>query len=641
MNRAYSLFEIKSVDSDQRIISGLATTPSPDRVGDIIEPAGVRYKNPLPLLLYHDATKPVGKVTFSKPTDKGVAFTAKLPHIEEPGVLRDRVEEAWLSIKHGLIGGVSVGFRVVDDGQEPIRSGGWRFTDTEVLELSLVTIPANSQATIETIKSIDAPFLAATGDEPDADPLPAGVPARRVRMTQQKKPMTIAEQITALEARRAAKMARVNELMKKAADEGATLDDEETLEYDELVADVKKTDEHLTRAAQAERLNREKAVAVAAPAPTPYAPVAPTAPTQRITVKPNVGKGIGFARYAMAIGAGKGDYQRTVEYAKQWNDSTPEVELMVKAAVAAGTTSDATWAGPLAVARPLVDEFLELLRPKTLIGRIPGLTKVPFNISVPAQTSGGTYGWVGQGLMKPVTKMDFTTVTLGINKAAGIVALTEELVRSSSPSAEATVRDSMIKGIVAFLDIQFVDPAITEVVGVRPASITNGATATATAGVTAANSRTDFVRELTAFTAAEYSLSELVILMSESNAFAMGIGLNALGQPLFPTINGSGGSWQGATIITSNAVGNRIVFLHAPSILFADDGGVNVDVSREASVIMNDAPDGVVQAAGAAPTHVSLWQANMVGLKAERWITWKRARTTAVRVVTGVAYTGA
>jgi HK97 family phage major capsid protein len=343
----------------------------------------------------------------------------------------------------------------------------------------------------------------------------------------------------------------------------------------------------------------------------------------------------------MAIGAGRGDYMRSVEHAKQWHDSTPEVEVMVKAAVAAGTTTDATWAGPLAVARPLVDEFLEMLRPTTLIGRIPGLRQVPFNISVPAQTSGGVYYWVGQGLMKPVTKMDFATVTLGINKATGVVVLTEELVRSSTPSAEATVRDAMISGIKEFLDVQLVDPAITEVVGVRPAAITNGATATATAGPTGANARTDFVRELSAFTAANYNLGEIVVLMNESNAFAMGIALNALGQPLFPGIGADGGAFQGARIVTSNAVGNRIVFLHAPSILFADDGGVNVDVSREASVIMNDAPDGVVQAAGAAPTHVSLWQANMVGLKAERWITWKRARASAVRIVTGVAYTGA
>jgi hypothetical protein len=34
----------------------------------------------------------------------------------------------------------------------------------------------------------------------------------------------------------------------------------------------------------------------------------------------------------------------------------------------------------------------------------------------------------------------------------------------------------------------------------------------------------------------------------------------------------------------------------------------------------------------------SLWQMNLVGLKATRFINWNRARATAVRRITGVAY---
>src|SRR5262245_47027937 len=58
MNRAYALIHIKQVDDDQRVITGTATTPTPDRIGDIIEPMGVKFKNPLPLLLYHHNDKP-------------------------------------------------------------------------------------------------------------------------------------------------------------------------------------------------------------------------------------------------------------------------------------------------------------------------------------------------------------------------------------------------------------------------------------------------------------------------------------------------------------------------------------------------------------------------------------------------------
>jgi hypothetical protein len=44
MNRAYSILTVKAVQEDQRIIRGTATTPEPDRVGDIVEPLGVVTK---------------------------------------------------------------------------------------------------------------------------------------------------------------------------------------------------------------------------------------------------------------------------------------------------------------------------------------------------------------------------------------------------------------------------------------------------------------------------------------------------------------------------------------------------------------------------------------------------------------------
>ena len=43
MDRAYSVLTIKSVDADRRVITGIATTPTPDRHGDIIEPLGVTF----------------------------------------------------------------------------------------------------------------------------------------------------------------------------------------------------------------------------------------------------------------------------------------------------------------------------------------------------------------------------------------------------------------------------------------------------------------------------------------------------------------------------------------------------------------------------------------------------------------------
>ena len=153
LDRAYALLTIKALDGERRTISGLASTPTPDRGGDIIEPLGATFCNPLPLLLHHDRERPVGRVTL-KATAQGIEFDAFLPEIADAGAVRDRVNEAWHSIKAGLITGVSIGFRPLAHGIKELASGGLHFLKTEICELSLVTVPANVETTIQTIKSV-------------------------------------------------------------------------------------------------------------------------------------------------------------------------------------------------------------------------------------------------------------------------------------------------------------------------------------------------------------------------------------------------------------------------------------------------------------------------------------------------------
>src|SRR5262245_8908145 len=118
LTRAYSLLEVKGIDDEQRIIRGTASTPEIDRMGDIVEPLGVRFRNPLPLLHQHDSHRPVGTVKFDKPTKDGITFEARLAKVDEPGSLKDRVDTAWGELKAGLIRAVSIGFQVLEDGRE-------------------------------------------------------------------------------------------------------------------------------------------------------------------------------------------------------------------------------------------------------------------------------------------------------------------------------------------------------------------------------------------------------------------------------------------------------------------------------------------------------------------------------------------
>lgn len=180
MNRAYACLTVKAVREDERVITGVATTPTPDRVGDIIEPLGAKFKNPLPLLHQHRHDAPVGTVKFAKPTKDGITFEAKLPQISEPGPLKDRVDVAWGEVKAGLVRGVSIGFRPLEYSY--IDGGGIRFVETEILELSLVSVPANADATIQAIKSIDAKLLADAAKLDPAEPREPAASGSSVRV---------------------------------------------------------------------------------------------------------------------------------------------------------------------------------------------------------------------------------------------------------------------------------------------------------------------------------------------------------------------------------------------------------------------------------------------------------------------------
>lgn len=152
LKRAYSLLEIREVGDESRTITGVATTPKIDSYGDIVEPMGVQYRGPVNLFLYHDKTKPVGNVSFGKATKDGIPFSAKLPDVKEEGTVRERVNEAWHSLKYKLLQAVSIGFQPIEYSYLD-NSGGVRFSAWEMLELSLVGVPANPDAMIQTVKS--------------------------------------------------------------------------------------------------------------------------------------------------------------------------------------------------------------------------------------------------------------------------------------------------------------------------------------------------------------------------------------------------------------------------------------------------------------------------------------------------------
>jgi len=630
--RAYAPLEVRALDGDLRAIEGLATTPTTDRMGDIVESKGATFANPLPLLLYHDAKRPVGTVELGAPTATGIGFRALIPEITESGTLRERVNEAWQSVKAGLIRGVSIGFRPLEDGLEFIKGGGIRFTKIEILELSLVVIPANADASIQTIKAFAL--------QRSTPPMPPT--------------MTIQEQIQSYTATRDAKATRMRDLMAAAAAAGVVLEEAQSAEYDALQLDVVAHDKHLERLTTLEAANRAAAVPAQGGAAVPAAVPAPrVTPVYLRAPEP----GIEFARMVLCkLEAFEKHFSVSpLAIAKQrYPDAHRIHQYLEKAAVPAGTTTDPNWAAALVDNTNLTQEFLAWLRPQTIIGQfgvgpIPSLKGVPFNIAVKGQTSGATGYWVGEGKAKPLTKVSYDRQTLGFTKVAAITVITDELARFSSPGAEGLLRDELRDALVERLDIDFVDPAKAEVLNVSPASITNGVVPIVSmAGSTADSIRADIKALLGAFVAGNQSVGEIAIIMPNTLALGLSLLRNAMGNPEFPGLGLKGGTAEGLPVITSQyahtaAAGDMVIVLNTKAIALADDGAVNVEASREASLEMSDTP---AMASGPnvvppATSLVSMWQTNSLALRAERFINWKKLRAGAVQYMDHVDWASA
>ncbi len=659
MHRAYSVLEVKALDDGQRVITGVATTPSPDRVGDIVEPLGVQFKNPLPLLWQHEHDKPVGTVTFDKPTAKGITFTAKLAEVLEDGKLKERIDEAWQSLKANLVRGVSIGFRPLEYSW--MDDGGIRFLQTEVYELSLVTIPCNVEATINTIKSLDRKQLAASGKKavPVVRVTPAGASAIKTKTIKFPKPQegndmkTTAEQIAEFEATRVSKAAEMEAIMTKAAEAGETLDADQSEQFDTLEAEIAAIDKHIGRLKQMQKAQAANAKPVTEDAGAQRMANVKTLDFKEVQVRAkNTQKlepGIAFARAAKCLALGHLEHRDAISIAKSLYDGQDSIiaatqRLVTKAAVAAATTSDATWAGPLVGDETSVfADFVEYLRPQTILGRfgtngIPSLRRVPFRVPLIGQTSGGDGYWVGEGQAKPLTKFDFERKTLEPLKVANIAVATMEVIRDSSPAADGIIRDQLAAALRERLDIDFIDPAKAAVAGVSPASILNGVAGIPSSGNTADDVRADIRALFNAFIAANNAPTSGVWLMPATTALALSLMQNPLGQAEFPGISMTGGELFGLPVIVSEYIptasaGAVVALVNASDIYLGDEGGVDLSMSTEASLQMDNAPDNPTTASTAL---VSLWQRNLVGFRAERAINWARRRASAVAYLTGV-----
>ncbi len=458
---------------------------------------------------------------------------------------------------------------------------------------------------------------------------------------------TIAEQLEALRNTREAHQKKMGEVAQKSMDEGRSFNTAEQEEFDSLDEQIKALDGDIKRLSKLQEIQGSSAV----PAQQIIkdggsATVGRTLEPAQLKNTQKQEKGVAFAQAAKCLALGTMEHRNATDIAKSLYEGRDDViaateALLTKAAVAPATTTGTTWAAPLVQVGGVYADFVEFQRAASILGRfgnngVPALRRVPFRVPLVGQTSGGDAYWTGEGQAKPLTNFDFASTILEPVKLANIAVATMELIRDSSPSADLLIRDALAAAINERLDIDFINPAKAAVAGVSPASILNGVTAIPSTGSDAEAVRNDVRLLFASFIAANNAPTSGVWIMNSTTALALSLMQNPLGQTEFPGINMNGGTFFGLSAIVSQYVPDGIVALvNANDIYMADEGGIELAMSTEASLQMDSAPDNPTTA---TTVLVSLWQRNLVGFRAERTINWARRRPSAVAYLSGVAW---
>lgn len=479
-------------------------------------------------------------------------------------------------------------------------------------------------------------------------------------------PLAISEQINLFEAKRLAAQDGATAIVTKSVEEGRTLDETEAEQHKQFATEVQTIDAHLKLLKSHEQLMLAQGTTTVprdAGMAEPTTKGAIVVPGNVIAVKSNLPEGIAFTRFSLAMAQAKGNVMLAYEVAKNYYHDTPQVENCLKAAISLGGTKHLspleehpmlTKGAVTAVAgtdtavtqyMDIQSDFINLLRPKLIMGRMTQLSRVPFLSRLGRQLTGVTGGFVGEGAPKPVQKQTYDNVTLGYAKVAVIVVLTDEGARFGTIDVQMRARDDMIKGIATYIDKRFMDPSYSGVANVSPASITNGATRVQSGGTTLAAIDADVLSMMAPFSSSDVDPTTAVWVMNATTALRLALKRNQYDEPAFPgmqnAIKTGAGDWYGLPVLVSNAMiaagspnENQIALVTQEEVSLADDGNVAIDMSAEASVQMNDAPS------AGAQSLVSLWQNNLLGIRAEQYINWgaRRPSNLGIMLLENVRY---
>lgn len=343
-------------------------------------------------------------------------------------------------------------------------------------------------------------------------------------------------------------------------------------------------------------------------------------------------RGTDFARLVIAK-SHSDSVASAYQYAvARWGERSTTVGL-IKSAVAGAGTGAGEWGAQLADTRQVAAEFLELVRPMTILGKLQGLRRVPLKTPFNAQSGGSTAYWRGQSKATPVSAAAFDRDSMRSLGLGALMVFPNELLEDESPEAEALIVNDMVAAARELEDVSFIDPTNAGVADVSPASVTHLAPAITSTG--------DVADDIEAAIGAFGGRLETASWVMHPR-LAVQMGLRAGGRGVAADLGARGGVLAGLPAICSESCpydsdAGTISLIDAGGICLLDQG-IEASRSNEAAIEMLNNPTGATDTPTAVTSLVGLFDTDSTALKVMRRINWKVARAGAVITITGAAY---
>jgi HK97 family phage prohead protease/HK97 family phage major capsid protein len=609
-----------------------------DRYGDVIEPAGWMLdqfrQNPI-ALFNHSAMQPIGKWKNIRVDDE------RLMADFEPaakGTSR-RTDEILSLVEQGILKATSVGFLGIEsEPLDPKRPGrGTRYTRQELLETSIVSVPANPAA-LQIAKSLnisdDTMTLvfgehAAIGQGRMVKP---GEHAVTKRLSRADIPMSISKKIQDTQTRLNAARDALTEYLDQ--------EEQDPVQRDAMSDDIVAVEAELRSLENAERAMAPRGPAQQVAATTITAPNVNRRPlglptAQRSPLDLYLGHLATRVRAAV-------HRQPIEEMLRQHYPEDEGTAIVTRAAVAGATTTASGWA--IDLVQLAQGEFVNLLYPNSVFPKLSAMgTALNFGpnagaIKIPSRTATPSIGgaFVAESQPIPVRRLGTTSITLYPHKVGGISVYSREIAAYSNPAIEALIRDSIVNDTSINIDGVLLDNAAVSTT--RPAGLTNGvSTLTATAG----GGYAAFLGDLNKLTAPFYAANagrKLALLMNPAQrqqlVFAPGpagapFGWAAQFEEMFTVIASTSIAAGSAYMI--DAV-DFVSVADAPEFVVSEEATLHMEDTSPLQIATGAQGSGVL----ATPTQ-SMFQTAQIAIRMTANVSWAMRRAGMVQFIgTGI-----